>query len=105
MCRIVEMMSERPAKIFGLYPRKGKLEVGSDADVVIFDIMKEQLVDATTQHVNTDYTMYEGRSVLGVPEVVIQRGEILLEDGELRAKSGRAEFLPAKPDFLRLAFV
>lgn len=96
-CRMVELMCEKPAEIFGLAPRKGVLQPGSDADVLIFDPTKEHTIKAENQHVKTDYTMYEGRKVLGAPEMVIQRGEILLEDGKLKAKKGRAQFLEASP--------
>ncbi|MCL4181990.1 MAG: amidohydrolase family protein [Burkholderiaceae bacterium] len=97
LCRLVEMMAEKPAKIFGLYPRKGVLQKGADADVLIFDPTREHVINATNQHVRTDYTMYENRRVLGAPELVMQRGEILLENGELKASKGRAKFLEATP--------
>jgi len=95
LCRLVELMAEKPAKIFGLYPRKGVLQKGSDADVLIFDPTKEHVITAANQHTKTDYTMYENRRVLGAPELVIQRGEILLQKGELQAIKGRAKFLEA----------
>jgi dihydropyrimidinase len=88
-------MAEKPAKIFGLYPRKGVLQAGSDADVLIFDPTKEHVINATKQHTKTDYSMYENRRVLGAPELVMQRGEVLLENGELKATKGRAKFLEA----------
>lgn len=97
LCRLVEVMCEKPAKIFGIYPRKGLLEPGSDADVLIFDPMKEHTIHAAEQHVKTDYSMYEDRKVLGAPELVMQRGEILLQDGELKVKKGRARFLESNP--------
>lgn len=97
LCRLVEIMCEKPARIFGLHPRKGVIQPESDADVLVFDPMKEHTVMAQNQHVNTDYTMYESRKVLGAPEIVIQRGDILLQDGELRARKGRAQFLKANP--------
>lgn len=95
LCRLVELMSEKPAQIFGLYPRKGVLQKGSDADVLIFDPTKEHVINASNQHTKTDYSMYENRHVLGAPELVMQRGEVLLECGELKAVKGRAQFLPA----------
>ena len=97
LCRLVEVMCEKPAKIFGIFPRKGLLEPGSDADVLIFDPMKEHTIHAAEQHVKTDYSMYEDRKVLGAPELVMQRGEILLQDGELKVEKGRAQFLEASP--------
>lgn len=98
LCRMVEMMAEKPAKIFGLYPRKGVLREGADADVLIFDPTKEHVIKAVNQHVKTDYTMYENRRVLGAPELVMQRGEVILENGELLATKGRAKFLESTPD-------
>jgi dihydropyrimidinase len=93
--RLVELMAEKPAKIFGLYPRKGALLPGADADVLIFDPTKEHVINASTTHTKTDYSMYENRRVLGAPELVMQRGEVLLENGELKAAKGRARFLEA----------
>ena len=95
LCRLVELMAEKPAKIFGLYPRKGVLQAGSDADVLIFDPTREHVINATRTHTKTDYSMYENRRVLGAPELVMQRGEVLLENGELKATKGRARFLEA----------
>lgn len=97
LCRLVELMAEKPAKIFGLYPRKGVLKEGSDADVLIFDPTKEHNIRMADQHTKTDYTMYEGRQCLGAPELVMQRGEVLLENGELKVTKGRAQFLEAEP--------
>lgn len=96
LCRLVELMAEKPAKIFGLYPRKGVLQNGADADVLIFDPTKAHKIRMADQHTKTDYTMYEGRQCLGAPELVMQRGDVLLEDGELTAKKGRAQFLEAE---------
>jgi dihydropyrimidinase len=95
LCRLVELMAEKPAKIFGLYPRKGVLQQGSDADVLIFDPTREHVINAAAQHTKTDYSMYENRRVLGSPDLVMQRGEVLLERGELKAVKGRAKFLQA----------
>jgi len=95
LCRLVELMAEKPAKIFGLYPRKGVLQKGADGDVLIFDPMKEHTIKAANRVTRSDYSMFEDRSVLGAPELVMQRGEILLENGELKAVKGRARFLEA----------
>jgi dihydropyrimidinase len=97
LCRLVELMAEKPAKIFGMYPRKGVLQKGADADVLIFNPTKEHEIRTAGQHTKTDYTMYEGRHCLGAPEIVMQRGEVLLEDGELMVAKGRARFLEADP--------
>lgn len=97
LCRLVELMTEKPARIFGLYPRKGVLQKGADADVLIFDPTREHEIMASNQHTRTDYTMYESRRCLGAPDLVLQRGEVLLENGELKVERGRAQFLEAQP--------
>ena len=90
---LVKSMCENPARIFGLYPKKGVLEPGSDADVVIFDPTVAHTITAENQHLNADYTMHEGRQCLGAPTMVMQRGEILIEGGELKASPGQGSFL------------
>jgi dihydropyrimidinase len=92
--RFVELVATAPAKMFGLYPRKGTIAPGSDADVVVFDPKAERVISAKTHHMNVDYSCYEGRSVVGLPEVVLQRGEVLVEAGEFKGGSGRGKFLP-----------
>lgn len=96
LCKLVELCAEKPAEIFGLAPRKGFLQKGADADVLIFDPTKEHTVRTENLVTNCDYTMYEGRKILGTPELVMQRGEVLLENGEIKATKGRAQFLEAK---------
>ena len=91
--RWVQLMSENPARIFGLYPQKGTLQPGSDADLVLFDPSIEVQITNETQHSNATYTAYEGMTVRGAPILSMQRGEILLEQGEIRARSGRGRFL------------
>ncbi len=91
--RLVQVMCENPAKIFGLYPKKGTIAEGSDADLVLFDPNTRQTIAHATQHSQASYTAYEGRDVLGRPVLTMQRGEILVEDGRLLAKPGRAQFL------------
>jgi dihydropyrimidinase len=95
LSRLVELTSENPAKIFGLFPRKGILEKGSDADVVIFDPEKSYTVQEKNQHLKVDYSMYEGRVNKGAPIVVIQRGKILMENGKLKSDQGRGKFIPS----------
>lgn len=94
--KLVELCAENPAKIFGLYPKKGVLQKGSDADVLIFDPTKEHIVRAVDRVTNADYSMYEERKLLGAPHLVMQRGEVLLRDGELLAQDRRGEFLESK---------
>jgi dihydropyrimidinase len=93
---LVKAMCENPARIFGLYPRKGVLMEGSDADIVLFDPTVAHTIRAKEQHLKADYTMYEGRECLGSPVLVMQRGRILVENGVLKAAAGQGRFLPGK---------
>jgi dihydropyrimidinase len=91
--RLVEIFSTNPAKLFGLFPRKGTIAVGSDADIVVFDPDAETVISAQTHHMNIDYNLYEGMAVKGVPEVVIANGRVLVEDGEYTGISAGGRFL------------
>src|SRR4029079_6992151 len=91
--RFVELTSTAAAKIFGLFPRKGTIAVGSDADIVIFDPNREQTSSAATQHMRVDYSAYEGRKVKGVSEIVMSRGNVIVEDGKFFGKAGAGKFL------------
>jgi len=91
--RLVQLTSENPARIFGLYPQKGTIQPGSDADLVLFDPAAEVRITNETQHSNATYTAYEGMTVCGAPVLSMQRGEILLEKGEILLRSGRGRFL------------
>lgn len=91
--RWVELVSTAPAKMFGLYPRKGELNVGSDADVVLWDPSKEHTISAKTHHMNVDYSMYEGFDVKGAADTVISRGEVIVEKGKWLGKKGRGKYL------------
>ena len=93
MHRFVEIVSTNPAKMFGLWPRKGTLAVGSDADIIIFDGEKETTLSAKTHHMNVDYNPYEGRKVIGGPRTVLSRGEVIIDDGEFKGKAGRGQFI------------
>ena len=92
--RFVELVATAPAKLFGLWPRKGTIAPGSDADLVVFDPDAQRVLSAATHHMNVDYSCYEGRSVRGVPEVVMQRGELLVDHGTFVGKPGQGRFLP-----------
>jgi dihydropyrimidinase len=92
--RFVELVATRPAKMFGLYPRKGSIAPGSDADIVVFDPTHEREISAETHHMNVDYSCYEGMTVHGLPETVLQRGQVLVESGEYHGKPGQGRFLP-----------
>jgi dihydropyrimidinase len=91
--RMVELLATNPAKLFGLYPRKGTLAVGSDADVVVFDPAKKVTISAKTHHSKVDYNLYEGTEVVGSPEVVLLRGNVLVENDELVASPGIGKYI------------
>jgi dihydropyrimidinase len=91
--RFVELVSTTPAKIFGLYPRKGTVAVGSDADLVIFDPNREHTISAKTHHMRVDYSMFEGIKVKGMPDVVMSRGRVLIENDKFHGKAGSGNFL------------
>ena len=91
--RMVELLATNPAKLFGLYPRKGTIAVGSDADIVVFDPDRTTTISAETHHSKVDYSLYEGTQVTGSPEVVLLRGHVLVENGELVATPGIGRFV------------
>jgi len=91
--RLVQVMCEAPARLFGLYPRKGTLAPGSDADLVLWDPTRRHTIRAATQHSGADYTLYEGMEVTGAPILTMQRGTIVVEEGRLVGKPGHARFL------------
>ncbi len=93
LSRMVELLATNPAKLFGLYPRKGTIAVGSDADLVVFDPERRETISAASSHSKTDYNLYEGTEVTGVPETVLLRGQVLVEGGELVAKPGVGQFV------------
>ncbi len=92
--RLVELWATNPAKLFGLYPRKGTIAVGSDADIVVFDPEKRHTITAATQHSKTDYNLYEGTTVTGSPETVLLRGKVLVDGDDLVAQPGVGQFIP-----------
>src|SRR6266852_5273305 len=91
--RFVELTSTSPAKIFGLFPRKGTIAPGSDADIVIFDPEKKQTLSAKTLHMNCDYNPYEGRQVTGATDTVLSRGRLVIENGAFVGRKGAGSFL------------
>jgi dihydropyrimidinase len=91
--RFVELTSTAAAKIFGLFPKKGTIAVGSDADIVIFDPNREQEIGAATHHMRVDYSAYEGWRVRGVTETVLSRGRVIVENNEFRGKAGAGRFI------------
>lgn len=91
--RFVEITSTAPAKIFGMYPRKGSLMVGSDADVVVWDPHKRFRLDHRNLHMRADYSPFEGREVPGSPSVVLSRGNVIIEHGKYVGQAGRGQFI------------
>jgi dihydropyrimidinase len=91
--RFVELTSTAAAKIFGLFPKKGTIAVGSDADIVIFDPNREQTISAATHHMRVDYSAYEGWKVKGVTEVVLSKGKVIVWNGEWKGKAGDGRFV------------
>jgi dihydropyrimidinase len=94
--RFVDLLSTAPAKIFGLFPKKGTIAVGSDADIVIFDPEREETISAfnsNTHHMNVDYSAYEGFKVKGYTETVISRGKVIVEKGNYVGRAGDGAFV------------
>lgn len=91
--RFVELVSTTPAKLFGLYPRKGTIAAGSDADLVIFDPERKHTISAKTHHMRVDYSMFEGIQVTGMPEVVLSRGKVVVQRDKFLGRAGQGEFL------------
>jgi dihydropyrimidinase len=93
LTRFVDVVATAPAKMFGLYPRKGTIAPGFDADIVVFDPDRERVLSANDHHMNVDYSCYEGLKVWGLPEVVLQRGKVLVENGEWHGNEGDGRFV------------
>jgi dihydropyrimidinase len=91
--RFVQLVSTAPAKLFGLYPRKGTIAVGSDADIVVFDPDEEMVISASTHHMRVDYSMFEGIRVKGVAKIVFSRGRVIVENGKFKGRAGSGEFI------------
>jgi dihydropyrimidinase len=91
--RFVELTSTSPAKIFGLFPRKGTIAPGSDADIVIFDPEKKVRLSQKTLHMKVDYNPYEGREVVGATATVISRGRVIIDDGKFVGRAGSGSFI------------
>ena len=94
--KFVELTSTAAAKLFGLFPMKGTIAVGSDADIVIFDPLRKETISINnpcTHHMKVDYNAYEGFEVQGVPETVISRGKVIVENCEYTGKKGDGKFI------------
>ena len=97
--RWVELTSTSPAKLFGLFPKKGTIAPGTDADIVVFVPAGETLLGVETLHMNVDYNPYEGRRVQGAVETVLSRGEVIVDGGNFTATPGRGQYLARKSRF------
>ncbi|QPC83831.1 dihydropyrimidinase [Phototrophicus methaneseepsis] len=95
--KFVELMSTNPAKIFGMYPKKGTIAIGSDADLLIWDPEAKHTISAETHHMRVDYNCYEGMTVTGKPVMVYQRGKKLVDGDEWLGQNGAGEFIKRKP--------
>jgi dihydropyrimidinase len=95
--RFVQLVSTAPAKLFGLFPRKGTIAVGSDADLVVFDPNEEQVISVKTHHMRVDYSMFEGTRIKGVPRTVLSRGRPVIEEGKFVGRAGSGEFIRRQP--------
>jgi dihydropyrimidinase len=99
--RFVDALSTGPAKLFGLFPRKGTIAVGSDADLVIYDPEYRGTVSVKTQHTNNDYNGFEGFEIEGRPSVVTVRGKVQARDGAFVGEAALGKFLRRKPQSRR----
>lgn len=95
--KFVELISTNPAKIFGMYPKKGTIAIGSDADIVVWDPDAEHIISVETHHMRVDYNVYEGMQVKGKPALVYQRGNKLVDGDEWYGKNGQGQFVARKP--------
>ncbi len=92
--RLAELLSSGPARALGIYPRKGAIAIGSDADVVVLDPHKEMVIAAEKLHMNCDFNPYTGRRVTGWPVITISRGEVIVKNGVFHGEPGRGTFIP-----------
>lgn len=91
--KFVEVACTNPAKIFGMFPRKGTIGIGSDADLVIFDPNEEHVLSVNSHHMNVDYSAYEGWPVTGKVKMVLLRGQVAIENGECLLQKGAGQFI------------
>jgi dihydropyrimidinase len=95
--RWVEVIATAPARLFGMYPQKGTVAVGSDADLVIYDPNRRRTISAKTHHMDVDYSCYEGRQVQGGSDVVLSRGTVIVRDGKFTGRKGYGKFVKRGP--------
>jgi dihydropyrimidinase len=100
--RWVEVVSTAPAKMFGMYPRKGAIAVGSDADIVLYDPTRKHVLSAKTHHMDVDYSCYEGMTVQGGSDIVMSRGSVIVRNGEFTGRKGAGKFIKrSRAEFAR----
>jgi dihydropyrimidinase len=92
--RWVELVSTAPAKMFGLFPRKGSISIGSDADIVLFDPEAETTISASTHHMRVDYSLYEGWKIKGMSRKVYSRGKLIVDGNSFLGRAGSGNFIP-----------
>ena len=95
--RWVEIISTAPAKLFGMYPQKGAIAVGADADLVVYDPARTRTISASSHHMDVDYSCYEGRTVQGGSDVVLSRGTVIVRDGTFTGSKGHGRFIKRAP--------
>ena len=91
--KYVEVTSTNPAKIFGMFPIKGTIGIGSDADIVIFDPMEKHTISSSSHHMNVDYSAYEGWELTGKVKTVVLRGQVAIDNGKCRVDKGFGKFI------------
>jgi dihydropyrimidinase len=102
--RWVEIIATAPAKLFGMFPQKGTIAVGSDADIVVYDPLATRTISAKTHHMDVDYSCYEGREVRGRSDIVLSRGSVIVRDGAFTGRKGHGRFLKRAPaDYARMS--
>jgi len=98
MNEFVAVTSTNVAKIFGMYPKKGAIAVGADADIVVWDPAKAKTISAGTQQSAIDYNVFEGKEVTGLPRFTLSRGRVMVHDGEMRGQEGHGQFVAREPN-------
>jgi dihydropyrimidinase len=94
LSRFVELISTTPARLLGLYPRKGTISIGGDADIIVLDPQRHRVIDGASMHSRAGYSAYDGWDVYGWPRFTLSRGDVVLEDEEVTAPEGRGQWLP-----------
>ena len=97
LSRFIELTCTNTAKLFGLYPQKGTIAVGSDADLVVWNPQARRVVDGATMQSRSGYSVYDGREVIGWPRFVVSRGDVVLDEGQITAQRGRGRWVRRGP--------